>query len=86
MQLKGREQKRLETVQFDKVPDPPGALTAIIISTGAGQSLVNVPVLLPQGPYATLTPTAVATPGTGTATAPTKTATATTAATAPAAG
>ena len=90
VQLKGREQKRLETVQLDKVPDAPGAMTAIIISTGAGKSLVNVPVLLPQGPYATLTPTAVATPATGAATAPaTPTATTDTtpaAATTPAAG
>jgi len=85
VQLKGREQKRLEAVQLDKVPDAPGALTAIIISTGAGQSLVNVPVLLPQGPYATLTPTTVATtaatltPTTVATTAPATSAPATTA-------
>lgn len=79
VQLKGREQKRLEAVQLDKVPDAPGALTAIIISTGAGQSLVNVPVLLPQGPYATLTPTTVATTATTATTAPATSAPTTTA-------
>ncbi len=61
VQLKAREQKRLETVQLASVPAAPGALTGIVMQTSAGQTLVNVPVLPPVGPYASLTPRPTAT-------------------------
>jgi hypothetical protein len=66
VQLKAGEQKRLESVQLAKVPEPPGDLTFLVLETAAGQTLVNVPVLPPILYYSTLTPT----PGAGLATSP----------------
>lgn len=60
VQLKPREQLRIETITIPAVAAPPGALTNIVMTTPAGQVMVSVPVLPPTegGPYATLTPTA----------------------------
>lgn len=60
IKLKAREQMRIETVQFASVPKAPGDMTSIVMQTTAGQTMVSVPVLLPDGPYATVTPTAPA--------------------------
>jgi len=73
VQLKAGEQKRLESVQLAKVPDAPGDLTYVVMQTSAGQTLVNVPVLLPSGYYATLTPTTTTAPTTTTSAATTAT-------------
>jgi len=57
IQLNAREQKRLSQV-LDRVPVIPGAMTGVVLVTDKGRALVNVPVLPPQGYYATLTPSA----------------------------
>lgn len=74
--LKGREQRRIETVQFASIAEGPGSLTSIVMSTPTGgKTLVSVPVLLPEGYYSTMTatpmttsatsvPTSASTPGT----------------------
>ncbi len=60
--LPGRAQLQVKGVTFANVPNPPGALTDIYLVTPSGRTLVSVPVLLPEGPYATLKPAATGTP------------------------
>lgn len=75
IQLAPGQQQRITGVQFADLPASPGALTGIVLKTTAGLKNVDVPVLLPDGPYSTLTATAgpstsiEATAGTGTAAA-----------------
>ncbi len=59
VQLKPREQLRIETITIPSVAAAPGALTNIVMTTSAGQVMVAVPVLAPTegSPYATLKPT-----------------------------
>lgn len=63
VELKPREQLRIETITIPKVAAPPGALTNIVMTTPAGDVMVTVPVLPPTAgsPYATLTPTSTPT-------------------------
>lgn len=58
--LPGRAQQNIKGVQFAKIPSAPGTMTDIYLVTPAGRTMVSVPVLLPDGPYATLKPTAAA--------------------------
>lgn len=76
LQLKAKEQKPISGVQFPSVAVAPGDLTNIVLQTKAGQVFANVPVLLPDGYYSTVTATAAPTTATST------TATSTTAGTA----
>jgi hypothetical protein len=77
IQLGASQQQRITGVQFASVQDPPGGLTGIVLKTAAGLVNVNVPVLLPNGPYATITSTQAPTTATSTTTqAPTPAATA----------
>jgi len=64
VELKAREQKQLTQVVLKQVPVIPGAMTGVVLVTDRGRTLVNVPVLPPQGYYATVTPTAVPSPTT----------------------
>lgn len=81
VQLKPGEQKLLQGVQLAKIPASPGDMTFVVMETGAGQTMVNVPVLPPVAYYATLTPTGAPTSAATTGT--TAPASATTTATAP---
>lgn len=58
--LPGRAQQQIKGVTFAKVAAAPGAVADVYLVTSAGRTLVSVPVLLPEGPYASLRPTAVA--------------------------
>lgn len=71
MQLKPTSQVPISGVQIDSVPAAPGALTTIVLSSNAGQVFADVPVLLPDGYYASATATAVPTTATTSATAST---------------
>lgn len=68
VELGPRQQNRIRGVQFPEVPVAPGALTEIVLKSTAGQTYVSVPVLLPDGYYATITatPMSTATPTTST--------------------
>ena len=57
-------------MKLASVPASPGDLTTVVLHTSkAGQVFANVPVLLPDGYYSTLTATPVATTATSAATA-----------------
>jgi hypothetical protein len=71
MQLKPTSQVPISGVQIDSVPAAPGALTTIVLSSKAGQVFADVPVLLPDGYYASATATALPTTATTSATAAT---------------
>lgn len=72
MQLKGREQTQISGVQFANLPTAPGALTSLVLQTPtAGQSFVDVPVLLPDGFYSSITATTAPTTSSATSTATT---------------
>jgi hypothetical protein len=71
MQLKPTSQVPISGVQIDSVPAAPGALTTIALSSNAGQVFADVPVLLPDGYYASVTTTAVPTTATASSTATT---------------
>lgn len=79
VQLAPREQKLITTVEIPAVAAAPGALTALVMTTPDGDAVAQVPVLLPQLYYSSLTPTSTPTAST---TAPN---TASTSATSPAA-
>ena len=64
IQLGAGQQQRISGVQFPNLPASPGSLTGIVLKTTAGLQNVNVPVLLPDGPYSTLTATAGPSPAT----------------------
>jgi hypothetical protein len=68
VQLKPREQLRIETITIPNVAVAPGALTNIVMTTPTGQVMVAVPVLAPTegSPYASLTPTDTPTPSSST--------------------
>ena len=68
MELKANEQSPISDIQFDAVPAAPGDLTNIVLQTKAGQVFANVPILLPDGYYSTVTATAVPTTATTSAT------------------
>ncbi|MDQ2781812.1 hypothetical protein [Lapillicoccus sp.] len=72
VELGPRQQDRIRGVQFAEVPVAPGALTEIVLKSSAGQTYVTVPVLLPDGYYATITatPMSTATPTTSTTVGP----------------
>jgi hypothetical protein len=68
--VKGYSQTQITGVQLASVPASPGDLTTVVLHTSkAGQVFANVPVLLPDGYYSTLTATPVATTATSAATA-----------------
>jgi len=85
VQLAAGRQQQISGVQFPDLQASPGAMTVIVLKTTAGQQNVDVPVLLPDGVYSTVTATAGPTTATtttaasaaATATAATATATAT---------
>lgn len=66
IELGPRQQERIDGVQFAAIADPPGAMTDLVMKTGAGQKYVSVPVLLPDGYYSTMTGTPMPTTATGT--------------------
>jgi hypothetical protein len=69
MDVKGYSQTPITGVQLASVPAAPGDLTTVVLqSSKAGQVFANVPVLLPDGYYSSLTATAVPTTATTTAT------------------
>ncbi|MGV1007121.1 MAG: hypothetical protein ACOYBY_00745 [Dermatophilaceae bacterium] len=71
MQLDPREQQQITNVTFLSMPVAPGAWTSIYLVTSAGKTLVDVPVLAPNGFYEDLAPG-----GAGPTSQPTATATA----------
>lgn len=69
MDVKAYSQTPISGVQLASVPAAPGDLTTVVLqSSKAGQLFANVPVLLPDGYYSTLTATAPPTTATTTAT------------------
>jgi len=54
--LAGREQTQITDVTFPSMAVDPGSWTGIYLVTTAGKTLVNVPVLAPNGFYETLAP------------------------------
>lgn len=54
--LAGREQQQITDVTFPSMPAAPGSWTGIYMVTTAGKTLVNVPILAPNGFYRTLAP------------------------------
>lgn len=69
IQLAAGQQQRITGVQFPNLQASPGALTGIVLKTTAGLKNVDVPVLLPDGPYSSLTATAGPSTATSTSTA-----------------
>lgn len=68
-----REQRDITGIEIKSVAAAPGALTGLVMSTGAGDVVAQVPVLPPDLYYSTVTPTPGETPdgtesGTSTAT------------------
>jgi hypothetical protein len=69
MDVKAYSQTAISGVQLASVPAAPGDLTTVVLqSSKAGQVFANVPVLLPDGYYSSVTATAVPTTATTTAT------------------
>lgn len=68
IQLAAGQQQRITGVQFPNLQASPGALTGIVLKTTAGLKNVDVPVLLPDGPYSSLTATAGPSTATSTST------------------
>lgn len=69
MDVKAYSQTPISGVQLASVPAAPGDLTTVVLqSSKAGQLFANVPVLLPDGYYSTLTATTAPTTATTTAT------------------
>lgn len=69
MDVKGYSQTPITGIQLASVPAAPGDLTTVVLqSSKAGQVFANVPILLPDGYYSTVTATPVATSATSTAT------------------
>lgn len=58
VQLAAGRQQQISGVQFPDLQASPGAMTVIVLKTTAGQQNVDVPVLLPDGVYSTVTATA----------------------------
>ena len=58
LSLGGHQSKPITGVVFAKVPSAPGTMTDIYLVTSEGKQLVSVPVLAPNGLYATLAPKA----------------------------
>jgi hypothetical protein len=70
MEVSASQQVPITGIQLQNVTAAPGDMTNIVLQTKAGQVFANVPVLLPDGYYATSTATAVPTTATSTATTP----------------
>ena len=51
-----RQQEQITDVTFSSMPVAPGAWTGVYMVTTSGKTLVNVPVLAPNGFYETLAP------------------------------
>ena len=70
MDVKAYSQTPITGIQLASVPAAPGALTTVVLqSAKAGQVFADVPVLLPDGYYSSLTATAAPISATSTATA-----------------